>query len=216
MDAHESRFSEASLDRAISGLDENTPGTYVALGSCRPADGTCWTGEGGFVVNLQRIHWSTISRGLLLSLVLTSVACGRPASTAQTAATPPCVSAASWSNRGAELRDSKRDMNADHSATDFPGGVPENSGDWAYRSLPVDISGPGIYKFDFGPLGPDFDWPNRPSGVAFDFNPPGFRGTIRPAGGAGIITLNGGRYFEVSFKVDNIASPCAGLTLWAY
>jgi hypothetical protein len=97
-----------------------------------------------------------------------------------------------------------------------PGGVPENAGDWAYQSLPVSVPSDGVYKFDFGPLAPDFDYPKSPAGVAFDYHLPDFPGVIDPAGDLTIVVLSGQRYLEVPFRIRGLSNPCDGLTLWTY
>jgi hypothetical protein len=135
------------------------------------------------------------------------------------AGAPACVSdPSSWSNRGTELRAFKKTMNAKHPADNSPGGVPENAGDWAYASLPVDISSDGVFNFYFGPLASSFDWPNNPSGIAFDYDPPGFDGTIQPDSDGHItsVAMSGARYLVVPFSVHGLKTPCSSLTLWAY
>jgi hypothetical protein len=108
-------------------------------------------------------------------------------------------------------------MNAQYPNGAGAPGVAENAGDWAYQSLPQDVTLPAPYKFDFGPLAADFNWPNSPGGVSID-SPPEFSATITPAPGlaSSIVTINGQRYFEMYFQIKNISVSCTGLTLWIY
>jgi hypothetical protein len=122
----------------------------------------------------------------------------------------PCTNDATWATtRG----DSLRAMKAQ--APTLDGQVPVDAGDWAYPSVAVDIPEDGTYTFDFGPLASDFNYPKSPSGGSFDF-PLDFKGRLSALGDARIVTRDTQRFFEVTFRVDMLAAPCAGLTLWFY
>ena len=46
---------------------------------------------------------------------------------------------------------------------------------WAYEPIPIDVKGNGTYVFDFGPVPASFDYPSKPSGIAFEWPPDGLQ-----------------------------------------
>jgi hypothetical protein len=115
-----------------------------------------------------------------------------------------------WANEGQRLRNFK--------ATEPPpsgGPTPGNAGDWAYQSNAIDITGDGDYVLDFGPVDNDFDYPNSPTSVAFNF-PSDTEFTILPSGSVGVVTVDGKRYFRVHMRVTNFKESYSQMTAWAY
>ena len=131
---------------------------------------------------------------------------------------PLCTNASNWnSDEGATLRAFKKQMNSAYpNGQGAPGGVvSENAGDFAYPSLPQDITLVGSYTLDFGPLAANFNYPVSPDAVSFEF-PPDFAGSIRPTGIPKIVTLDAQSFFEVGFQVSRLSAPCSGLVGWIY
>lgn len=129
----------------------------------------------------------------------------------------PCTSLPNWNTtKGEAIRAEKR--KAGDLARDF-----------AYPSVPLDISGPGTYTLDFGPLDPgrfenfpppvSTTTPPEPIGI----NPPDdfnvrvlFAPTMTPA--PTTIVKNGARYLRVDVTIDSLdkrpVRPCTGLVAW--
>ena len=105
--------------------------------------------------------------------------------------TTSVASSAHWSAEGAQL-------------------VRETHANWAYESIPLDITGDGTYLFDFGPVPGSFDYPSHPTGMAFDW-PPDSHFSVVPGGTpARIATLRGKRYFQIGFTISSFSSPYSG------
>jgi hypothetical protein len=160
----------------------------------------------------------------LLSLLLSLAAC---ASDGQKGAVrvideslAGCTRSPAWKDRGSDLRAFKVEMSAKHpQGPDAPDAlhvrtVVGNAGDWAFQSLPVTIARDDTYVFRFGPLPEWFDYPKKPSAVAFD-HPPDFEGRIQPAGSMKLVVRNGVRLLEATFAISG-SLPCTDLTIWAY
>ncbi len=117
-----------------------------------------------------------------------------PAGTTTT--TTSIASSARWAAEGAQL-------------------VRETHGNWAYESVPIDITGNGTYLCDFGPVPASFDYPSNPEDIAFDWPPAHF--SMGPVGTpTRTVTLRGTRYFQVGFTVFRFLSPYGGYRAWIY
>ena len=112
-------------------------------------------------------------------------------------ATTSVASSAQWAAEGAQL-------------------VRETHGNWAYESIPIDITGNSTYVFDFGPIPVSFDYPSNPRGIAFDW-PPDTRFSVVGANKpTRTVTLRGKRYFQVGMTVFHLSSPYSGYRAWIY
>ena len=96
----------------------------------------------------------TVGVGVGLGIGLLAASHGSVATPGGTATTS-VASSAQWGAEGAQL-------------------VRETHGNWAYESIPIDITGTGTYLFDFGPVPASFDYPSNPRGIAFDWPPAHF------------------------------------------
>jgi hypothetical protein len=119
------------------------------------------------------------------------------------------ASTSAWANEGSQLVAAK----ASHQTA--PGGAANaDSGDWAYESAPVDITGNGTYQLRFS-VPSDFGQylsPASGSPVAFSFEyPPDV--TFQPV--AGSVSLNG-TSLTVSLTVSHLTAPYDEFTVWIY
>jgi hypothetical protein len=92
-----------------------------------------------------------------------------------------------------------------------------SEGVFAYQSLPVNITGNGMYRLDYGPIPSDFGAPKpfHPFGVVFDF-PPWARFDIFIGANSSVVSLNGAWYYEVEAKVSGFIGPYPEFTGWIY
>jgi hypothetical protein len=163
---------------------------------------------------------------IVLALAFTAVACGPSQDKAmhvlsgseQGVSGQRQTSTPEWSAEGDRLRAAKKDLNARY--PDGRGAVPVgNSADFAYQSLPVDVTGTGVYVFLFGPVNPDFNWPVSPSSLTYQF-PSDTSFVISPAAGADkgptIITDSGSRFLMVSFEVKDFRAAYPQFSAWIY
>ena len=138
----------------------------------------------------------TVGMGAGLGIGLLAASHGSVATPGGTATTS-VASSAQWGAEGAQL-------------------VRETHGNWAYESIPIDITGNGTYLFDFGPVPASFDYPSNPRGIAFDW-PSDSHFSVVPANTATrTVTLRGKRYFQVGFTVSGFSSPYSGYRAWIY
>ncbi len=138
----------------------------------------------------------TVGMGAGLGIGLLAASHGSVATPGGTATTS-VASSAQWGAEGAQL-------------------VRETHGNWAYESVPIDITGNGTYLFDFGPVPASFDYPSNPRGIAFDW-PSDSHFSMLPAGTpTRTVTLRGKRYFQVGFTVSGFSSPYRGYRAWIY
>ncbi len=162
-------------------------------------------------------------RALLLSfagVALLLVGCGTiraqsgaPVRLGATTIRSEAALSSSWADEGHRLREYKKEQNAK-----VPPGqpLPENAADFAYESLPVDITGDGKYTLYFGPVDTWFNWPQNPRGVTYNF-PPDAEFSVIPSGPVKMATVNGKRYLEVGVTVSGFTgAPYTGFTGWAY
>ena len=148
-----------------------------------------------------------IGLGLTAALLSALLAgCGRPSQVLAGATPTPSVRIAStpaWQEEGARLRDYKRQQNVSGTRSAGCGdssSLPCNAADFAYPSVPVTITGPGSYAFQFGPLGPEFDPPRSPSAVAYSF-PSDASFQLVPVGAPTIVSIGGQRFLEAKFNI---------------
>jgi len=135
--------------------------------------------------------------------VSSSLTPGAPGST-------PIAASSSWAAEGSRLKQFKSDRNSQAGTSSLPG----NSGPWAYESKPVDITGPGNYVFDFGPIDPQYE--SAVTSVAsFDW-PSDMQFRLSPLSAPEIKQINGGSYFEVTFGVTQFISAYPSMTGWIY
>ncbi|WP_128422968.1 hypothetical protein [Frankia sp. EI5c] len=113
----------------------------------------------------------------------------------------------------AEMRVGKRELLATPPPiAGQPGTQIENAGDYAYASLPIDITGPGKYTIKVGPLDEGFDYPRNPTGFAFSTD--GFAGQARPTGKPEMITDSDGKeYLQLEITVEN-SGPCKSFVMF--
>lgn len=155
---------------------------------------------------------------IMITAILASLgACGRSrreqvAAGQGTTSIGACSVTPGWEGRGERVRLEKKQQAGQPQAR-----AAGNIGDFAYRSQPQDISGPGTYTLTFGPVLPDFNFPSSPSALTYDF-PPDFAGQIGPALSEPhmVSRSDGTRYLEVSFEVRGNVPPCSGLVAWVY
>lgn len=162
-----------------------------------------------------------VALGLLLALSVT--ACGSTQSQALGPAAGPTGSPSirvadtpEWQQEGARLRQFKKAQNAQGGSPVgcFGAAMPCNAGDFAYQSLPIDISGPGLYRFQFGPLGTGFDFPTSPRGVSWIF-PGDATFVILPAGtDPTVMTIGGQRFLEMTFSVTEFRGSYPRFSGW--
>jgi hypothetical protein len=122
----------------------------------------------------------------------------------------------SWAAEGQRLRQFKKDQNAKLA----PGAkLPADAADFAYQSLPIDITQNGTYTLYFGPVDASFDWPNSPTGVSFSFPSDSHFIILPGAGGTGevgMVTVNGQRYLKVVTSISDFTAPYYQFTGWIY
>lgn len=191
---------------------------------------------------MRKTRWSRLAQHLLtrrkylaLSLIgaaaMPLAACGTVHdssahyTSANTTSDRPCTTIAGWAapEHGARLKvgterltkDAPRIVNGVHPAM-------EDSTVFAYPSKALNISTPGIYTFNFGPLSSAFKWGTATKAAAFSF-PSDFKADISAAAvRAKVVTMDGKRYFRVALKIT--APPqdpgglaaCRGLVGWIY
>ena len=129
-------------------------------------------------------------------------------SASPSAATAPCSTDAQWSLEGQKIIHDKEQANLHPQPS---GQVSGNAGLYAYASRPVDVSGPGTYRFDFGPVSSDF----VPSGFVYML-PPDFQVDNMPLGPLSLVTVDGSKYLEGSISLGGKVPTCRGLVAWAY
>jgi hypothetical protein len=88
------------------------------------------------------------------------------------------------------------------------------NGDWAYESLPIDVTKNGDYAINFGPVAISFDYPVHPTGIAYDW-PPDAAFSVY-ANGSRTVTLGGKRFFQVGITVSGLSRPYSGFRAWIY
>ncbi len=138
---------------------------------------------------------ATVGTGAGLGIELLAASHGSVATPGGTATTS-VASSAQWAAEGAQL-------------------VRETHGNWAYESVPIDITGKGTYLFDFGPVSASFDYPSNPRGIAFDWPSDG-RFSIVGATAPHYVALRGKRYVQMGFSVFHFSSPYRGYRAWIY
>ncbi|MGH3786817.1 MAG: hypothetical protein ACRDRG_09785 [Pseudonocardiaceae bacterium] len=131
----------------------------------------------------------------------------------------PCTALPGWTSQGEHLRAGKKAAFSDHPGyADLPG---SNAGDYAYPSQPVDIHGPNVYTFDFGPLEQD-QFVNFPlSGshalsapnIAL-FAPPDYQVQLTLTAEPSIVMKDGARYLRQPIELTGDPRPCAQLVIW--
>ncbi|CUU56082.1 hypothetical protein Ga0074812_106337 [Parafrankia irregularis] len=90
-----------------------------------------------------------------------------------------------------------------------------NSGDYAYASLPIDLTGPGRYTLRFGPVDDFFDVPRIQMGVAFQ-QADDFTAQVHPVGRSEMTTdPDGKRYLKFDVQIENV-SPCTSYVMFVY
>jgi hypothetical protein len=115
-----------------------------------------------------------------------------------------------WQAEGDRLRAAKRE--------DIPAGSynASNAADFAYQSLPVDITEPGPYTVLIGPVDDWFTFPTNPSSVAM--NTPGDEQFVVLFQQGRVVDHGGQRYLEAQLVVQERGefAPYSGFTVWIY
>ena len=97
-----------------------------------------------------------------------------------------------------------------------PSSYATRHGNWAYESIPIDITGNGTHLFDFGPVPASFDYPSNPKGLAFDWPSDGHFSVVPANSVMHTVTLRGKRYFQIGFSIFHFSSPYRGYRAWMY
>lgn len=153
-------------------------------------------------------------------MILTGLAClaiprssASSSSRAAAATVSACSSDAAWAAEGQDLRS----FELEHPTTlQKPGSKLVTMTPFAYESLPVNVTGPGTYAFDFGPLLDGFHWGSNPNGAGFLW-PPDFAGGASPVAAPSpphVIWRGYQRYFQQEIQISGPA--CTGLRLWMF
>jgi hypothetical protein len=124
----------------------------------------------------------------------------------ESASPAPTESPSNWPAEGSRLT---AGMKANH--------VHSPEGDFAYQSLPVNITGNGVYYLDYGPVSSSFNPTPRPLSpftLSYDF-PQNARFMIDVHGGT-LMSLKGGRYYQAQARVTQFAAPYPHFTGWIY
>jgi hypothetical protein len=120
-----------------------------------------------------------------------------------------CPAPANWASEGTTLL---QQQETSPSTNETPSGTVIQT-PFAYPSMPVDVSGDGVYTFDFGPLKSNFNWPTDPFGFGLK-SPDNFTGGIQQQlqSSPSVVQINGSNYFQLHVDITNAA--CTGLILW--
>lgn len=115
--------------------------------------------------------------------------------------------------RLAEIRAFKRDhKTAPPEAASTPG-VQDVTGDYAYSSLPIDITGPGKYTIKFGPVDEGFDFPNIQKALDFQ-QAADFTARVEHAGNPEMVTdSDGKRYLRADVEIKDVG-PCTSFVMF--
>jgi hypothetical protein len=114
-----------------------------------------------------------------------------------------------WQAEGQRLRATKNSQAASPS-----GYAVLNSGDYAYESGPIDITGDGPYTLSFSPVDATFNPSQVPFAIAFEIPPDaGFRVALGPAS---VSNVNGVLTASVPITVRNFTRPYSQFTMWIY
>ena len=125
------------------------------------------------------------------------------------------TSKVAWADEGARLRQFKHDENLKHKPSDFPGGqLPGNSGDWAYQSLPIDITSAGRYTLTI-PVPQSFNYPTSPYGFAFE-SPPDAPFRVAMSGTAKVYVDHGQKYLTFPVTASGNVTSYGGYTAWIF
>ncbi len=90
-----------------------------------------------------------------------------------------------------------------------------NTGNFAYQSLPIDVTQNGTYTVEFGPLDPQFVQ-SPPTGYAIEY-PGDIQFHAVPAMQPGeVVTLNGENYWQIQIEVTNFVAPYSYFAMWLY
>ena len=92
----------------------------------------------------------------------------------------------------------------------------KDNGNWAYESVPIDITGNGTHLFDFGPVPASFDYPSNPNALAFDWPSDGHFSVVPANSVMHTVSLRGKRYFQIGFSIFHFSSPYRGYRAWMY
>ena len=138
----------------------------------------------------------TVGLGVGLGVGLLAASHGSVATPGGTATTS-VASSAQWAAEGAQLI------------------LDKNNGNWAYESVPTDITRNGTYLLDFGPVPASFDYPSNPRGIVFDW-PSDTRFSVVGATAPHYVALRGKRYVQMGFSVFHFSSPSSGYRAWIY
>ena len=125
----------------------------------------------------------------------------------ESASPAPTASLSNWPAEGSRLL---AGMKANH--------VHPPEGDFAYQSVPVNITGNGVYYLDYGPVSSSFNPTPRPLSpftLSYDF-PQNARFMIDMHGGGTLMSLKGGRYYQAQARVTQFAAPYPHFTGWIY
>lgn len=120
------------------------------------------------------------------------------------------ASSPDWSDQGDKLRAGKRVQAlavAQGRLAPFA-----NSGDYAYRSLPITIDKDGVYQLTFGPLPTDFDFPRSPTGILFTYPP---EETFRAfAHNSRMVQIGAEHFLQADLDVSGFTQVFLGYTVW--
>lgn len=120
-----------------------------------------------------------------------------------------------WADEGARLRQFKHDENLKHQASGSPmSQLPGNSGDWAYQSLPIDITSAGSYTLTI-PVPQSFDYPTSPYGFSFD-SPPDVPFRVEMSGAPRVYVDHGQKYVTFPVTASGNVTSYGGYTAWIF
>jgi hypothetical protein len=99
--------------------------------------------------------------------------------------------------------------------------LPEGESDFAYESLPVNITTDGTYTLDYGPVSSTFNPvptdPGPDGGFAVSYEmPPDIHFLIAADRGGSLVTLNDETYFQIQVQVSQLSAPYPQFTGWIY
>lgn len=152
---------------------------------------------------------AVVAVGSAVGAIISHGGTNRVASAQVTTTTTNIAGSAEWSAEGAQLI---KDVLA--SAPDT-GNRTYNNGDWAYESVPIDITGNGEYIVDFGPVPASFDYPLHPTGITFDWPSDGQFSVVVNSGVDRVIS-HGDIYVQMRFAVSRFSAPYTGYRAWIY
>lgn len=158
---------------------------------------------------LRRFPYLVAVAAACLLLVSCSDTSTRVNTTSADTDTPRIAAQPEWAAEGNRLR-------ADKAANARKGGRnPDNAGDFAYQSSPIDITGPGDYPLTFGPVANLFDPPRSPAGLALNV-PSDASFKYEMVNAPTVKVGSGGRFVTWTLRVISKDAAYPQFTMWIY